>query len=132
MLVVNVQTQIPMFRSALRATSGASDDVRSYDLVWLIHLVGDVHQPLHTTSRFTHEQPKGDAGGTLGGDSLPRMLGRSGRCRIISVGTSTSRNRLSAVEGCCAPRMRTSDASNRTLRSLTVTMATWIGALAVN
>jgi S1/P1 Nuclease len=24
---------------------GASDDVKSYDLVWLLHLVGDVHQP---------------------------------------------------------------------------------------
>jgi hypothetical protein len=25
----------------------ASDDVKSYDLLWLIHLVGDTHQPLH-------------------------------------------------------------------------------------
>ena len=25
----------------------------SYDLVWLIHLVGDVHQPLHATARFS-------------------------------------------------------------------------------
>lgn len=32
-------------------------------MVWLIHLVGDVHQPLHATSRFTNAVPKGDAGG---------------------------------------------------------------------
>lgn len=32
----------------------ASDDVRSYDLVWLLHLVGDLHQPLHATSRFSN------------------------------------------------------------------------------
>jgi hypothetical protein len=61
----NVQTQIAMFRAALARYSGASDDIRSYDLVWLIHLVGDVHQPLHTTSRFTHDHPEGDAGGNL-------------------------------------------------------------------
>ena len=61
----NVQTQIAMFRSALASNSGASDDVRSYGLVWLIHLVGDVHQPLHATSRFTQDQPEGDAGGNL-------------------------------------------------------------------
>jgi hypothetical protein len=42
---------------------GASDDVKSYDLAWLLHLVGDVHQPLHATSRFIHSQPQGDAGG---------------------------------------------------------------------
>jgi hypothetical protein len=36
-----------------------------YDLPWLEHLVGDVHQPLHCTSRFLRSQPKGDAGGNF-------------------------------------------------------------------
>ena len=36
-----------------------------YDLPWLVHLTGDVHQPLHCTSRFTRSQPKGDQGGNL-------------------------------------------------------------------
>jgi S1/P1 Nuclease len=36
--------------------------VKSYDLVWLIHLVGDAHHPLHATSRFTAADP-GDNGG---------------------------------------------------------------------
>ncbi|MBV8846896.1 MAG: S1/P1 nuclease [Bryobacterales bacterium] len=40
-----------------------NDLVASYDLPWLIHLEGDVHQPLHCTSRFVQSQPKGDAGG---------------------------------------------------------------------
>jgi hypothetical protein len=35
----------------------------SYDLPWLIHVEGDVHQPLHCVSRFTKSVPKGDAGG---------------------------------------------------------------------
>jgi hypothetical protein len=29
----------------------------------LIHYVGDIHQPLHATSRVDHEHPKGDRGG---------------------------------------------------------------------
>jgi hypothetical protein len=35
------------------------------DLPWLVHLTGDVHQPLHCTSRFTESQPQGDQGGNL-------------------------------------------------------------------
>lgn len=29
----------------------------------MIHYVGDIHQPLHATSRVDHEYPKGDFGG---------------------------------------------------------------------
>jgi hypothetical protein len=57
---VNALTQIKARTTAL--ASNASDDVKSYDLVWLIHLVGDAHQPLHATSRFTAADP-GDNGG---------------------------------------------------------------------
>jgi S1/P1 nuclease len=39
------------------------DDVRSYDLVWLLHLVGDTHQPLHATTRVSNNRPDGDRGG---------------------------------------------------------------------
>lgn len=58
----NVETQIAAFRSALAAPEN-SNDVKSYDLAWLIHLVGDAHQPLHSTSRFTKVLPHGDDGG---------------------------------------------------------------------
>jgi hypothetical protein len=58
----NAETQIKIFRETL-ASPSASDEVKSYDLVWLIHLIGDVHQPLHTTSRFSQQSPKGDRGG---------------------------------------------------------------------
>jgi len=60
----NLQTQIALFRRTLAAPA-ASDALKSYDLVWLLHLVGDAHQPLHATSRFTQSQPGGDAGGNL-------------------------------------------------------------------
>lgn len=62
--VPNAETQIALFRKTLASTD-ASDALKSYDMVWLLHLVGDVHQPLHTTSRFDHSQPNGDAGGNL-------------------------------------------------------------------
>jgi hypothetical protein len=42
-----------------------TDFERIYNLPWLIHLVGDIHAPLHCVSRFSAEQPKGDLGGNL-------------------------------------------------------------------
>ena len=32
-------------------------------LRFLIHYVGDIHQPLHTTARVNEQWPKGDKGG---------------------------------------------------------------------
>jgi len=60
----NAQTQISLFTTSIKS-SDVSDDIKSYDLVWLEHLVGDVHQPLHATSRFSHDLPDGDQGGNL-------------------------------------------------------------------
>lgn len=59
----NAETEILLLMQAIRTKE--SDDVKSYDVVWLEHLVGDVHQPLHATSRFTVNHPQGDAGGNL-------------------------------------------------------------------
>jgi hypothetical protein len=58
----NAKSQIELFSAAI-AEAGVSDDIKSYDLVWLEHLVGDVHQPLHATSRFSVDLPLGDRGG---------------------------------------------------------------------
>ena len=41
----------------------APDSIASYDLPWIEHVEGDIHQPLHCVSRFLKSQPKGDAGG---------------------------------------------------------------------
>jgi hypothetical protein len=61
---VNAETQIRRFTAAI-SKPGVSDNIKSYDVVWLIHMVGDVHQPLHTTSRFTKafKTKEGDRGG---------------------------------------------------------------------
>jgi hypothetical protein len=59
----NAETQIKAFRAALGLS--ASDDVKAYDLAWLEHLVGDIHQPLHAIARVSATMPDGDAGGSL-------------------------------------------------------------------
>jgi hypothetical protein len=59
--VPNAQTQIVAFRAVL--ASSQPDELKSYDLVWLLHLLGDIHQPLHAATRVTQSDPKGDAGG---------------------------------------------------------------------
>jgi S1/P1 Nuclease len=58
----NAGTQIAAFRTILRSRS-ASNKLKSYDLVWLLHVVGDVHQPLHCATRVSAAHPEGDAGG---------------------------------------------------------------------
>jgi len=63
-LTPNVETQIHAFAAAIGSYE-VSDDIKSYDLVWLEHLVGDAHQPLHATSRFSSSLPRGDQGGNL-------------------------------------------------------------------
>jgi len=60
---VNALTQIQKLTAALK--SSTDDSIRSYDLVWLEHIVGDVHQPLHATARFDKQDKKGDQGGNL-------------------------------------------------------------------
>jgi hypothetical protein len=58
----NAETQIDLFAATL-ADASAGDEVKAYDLVWLLHLVGDVHQPLHATARYIAADPDGDGGG---------------------------------------------------------------------
>jgi len=72
--VPNAQTQITAFRAVLNSTQ--PDELKSYDLVWLLHLVGDIHQPLHATTRVIQSDPKGDAGGNkikLEGDAASNL-----------------------------------------------------------
>jgi hypothetical protein len=38
---------------------------RAVALCWVIHLLGDIHQPLHAATLFTRNTPKGDLGGNL-------------------------------------------------------------------
>lgn len=57
----NAETQIAAFRTVI--ASSDPDPLKSYDLVWLLHLIGDIHQPLHASTRVTTAEHDGDNGG---------------------------------------------------------------------
>ncbi len=52
------------FDKVLRNAS-VSDEEKAIALAWILHLGGDIHQPLHTSARITELEPKGDQGGNL-------------------------------------------------------------------
>ncbi|MFM9904507.1 MAG: S1/P1 nuclease [Pyrinomonadaceae bacterium] len=51
------------FDQLIRGT--ASDAEKAVAIVWLEHLIGDIHQPLHTSGKVSDANPKGDQGGNL-------------------------------------------------------------------
>lgn len=58
----NIVAVITRFRAVL-ADRSKPDAERGEALRFLLHFVGDAHQPLHTTARDTDAFPKGDRGG---------------------------------------------------------------------
>lgn len=57
---------ITAYRTNLDVLAGdAPDAEKAVALCWVFHLVGDVHQPLHTVSLFSEQFPGGDRGGNL-------------------------------------------------------------------
>lgn len=52
------------FDSVIRKSSASNAD-KAIAIAWIMHLSGDIHQPLHTSARVTNSEPKGDQGGNL-------------------------------------------------------------------
>ncbi|MBK9154384.1 MAG: S1/P1 nuclease [Chloracidobacterium sp.] len=50
------------FEKVLRDPAVADKD-KAVPLAWFLHIGGDIHQPLHTSSRVTDVEPNGDVGG---------------------------------------------------------------------
>ena len=62
--VPNALTEIELLAVLIaQAPGGASHP--AYALPWLVHLVEDLHNPLHTVQRFSRDNPNGDQGGNL-------------------------------------------------------------------
>jgi len=58
-------SELPRIIKEIRKTPKGAVNA-SYDLPWLIHIEGDLHQPLHCVGRFVKSAGgKGDAGGNL-------------------------------------------------------------------
>jgi len=69
---VNILTQINFAAKQLQnarkfdtTIKTKDDEASAYALAYLIHLVGDVHQPLHCATRYSKKYPGGDFGGNL-------------------------------------------------------------------
>lgn len=50
---------------AILANPAANPYEKARILAFLVHVVGDLHQPLHTVGRISREHPNGDEGGNL-------------------------------------------------------------------
>jgi S1/P1 Nuclease len=55
--------QLPRLMSVVVTPDPAQAGARAVGVAWLLHLVGDIHQPLHCSARVTDEEPRGDGGG---------------------------------------------------------------------
>ena len=79
----NVAQAVKHCQATLASDAPPSDKARAY--CWLLHLVGDLHQPIHSTALFCERFPTGDRGGNsiplVQGDNLhslwDNLLGRS-------------------------------------------------------
>jgi hypothetical protein len=58
----NILERLPFIVGFL-ADAGKPVEERAALVAWLVHLIGDVHQPLHVSARVTAREPKGDHGG---------------------------------------------------------------------
>jgi hypothetical protein len=75
---INAAERIRLFRN-LAVDSHQPPRKRAMALAWILHLVGDIHQPLHTSGRVTSapNEQDGDAGGNdflIGTGPHPRTL----------------------------------------------------------
>ena len=48
-----------------RELQGDDQEVKPIALCWLLHLIGDIHQPNHAITLFSEAFPEGDRGGNL-------------------------------------------------------------------
>jgi len=58
----NLLERLGHFRKLLASPTAPARD-RAIGIAWVLHLVGDIHQPLHCSARVTAVERKGDHGG---------------------------------------------------------------------
>jgi hypothetical protein len=59
----NVLAALERHAKVLASSAEAKD--KAVSLCWLLHLIGDIHQPLHCVGFFSKDFPMGDQGGNL-------------------------------------------------------------------
>ena len=58
---INAVERLEMFRQFVNGNGNIGD--RAMRVSWILHLVGDIHQPLHTSGHVTMTEQDGDVGG---------------------------------------------------------------------
>jgi hypothetical protein len=72
---LNILTAMAENESVVK--NGNDSERKAIALAWLFHLVGDIHQPLHTAQLFTTEYAQGDRGGNENPEKRRLPLGRT-------------------------------------------------------
>ena len=54
-----------VLNAAMLANPESKPEERALALSWVMHIVGDIHQPLHVSDYYSEESPTGNAAGTL-------------------------------------------------------------------
>jgi len=109
---VDLVTQLKLMIAALPAQSGASDDVRSYDLVWILHLVGDAHSRC-TPSAVSPGRFRTATPAATPSSSFPRRVRRS---RFMAIGTGCSADTSRPPVQSSTPTTRTASRTSRSTR----------------
>ncbi|MGI9286578.1 MAG: S1/P1 nuclease [Pseudomonadales bacterium] len=76
---------------AIAQDSGNAAAGRALSLTWLCHIVGDLHEPLHTTSLFTDRRLRD---GDRGGNEIP-LEGRGSVRNLHALGDSLAGDSVS-------------------------------------
>jgi nuclease S1 len=76
----NVITALDKYVKILKTST--DDNQRAEALRFIIHFVGDIHQPLHCSTRVTAKFPEGDRGGNL---FKVKLLGANGKMQSVKL-----------------------------------------------
>jgi hypothetical protein len=75
-VIVALQKNVDVLRNS------TDDNARAQALRFIIHFVGDIHQPLHCSTRVDSAHPKGDQGGN---GFFVRVLGTNGKVNKVKL-----------------------------------------------
>jgi hypothetical protein len=77
----NIVTALKSYVAILKSTK-ASDEKKAQALRFIIHFVGDIHQPLHCGTQVTKEFDEGDRGGNL---FKIRVRDSAGKIKVVKL-----------------------------------------------
>lgn len=62
---VNTMEALPVLMREFTTSSSLPQERRAIHLAWILHLIGDLHQPLHAVAFYSKQWPAGDHSGSM-------------------------------------------------------------------